>query len=293
MAAKKRGLGRGLGALIPGSETPETPDTPTTDEGNINTLPVRDIRPNPHQPRTVMDQEKLEELAASIREHGLIQPLIVTERGEGYMIIAGERRWRASQIAGLTDVPVVVKETTPQQMLELAIIENIQRADLNPLEEAFAYRQLMDEFDLTQEEVAQRVGKGRSTVANLVRLIALPEEIQQAVVDGDISGAHGRALLPLPTPEAQVAAMNQVIKLNLSVRQTEALVKNLMQESKPKPKPKKTLPPEMLHLQTEFEDSLGTRVNIEKGSGQSGKVVIHYYSNDDLQAIYDAIVGEQ
>lgn len=286
MTAKKRGLGRGLGALIPGESETTQPET------GILTVEVTSIQPNPHQPRSVMDEEKLDELAASIREHGLIQPLIVTKRPGGYILIAGERRWRASQLAGLTEVPVVVKETTPQEMLELAIIENIQRADLNALEEAYAYRQLMDEFGLTQEEVAKRVGKGRSTVANLVRLIGLPEPIQEAVINGRLSGAHARALLPLPTPEAQIAAMNQVLKLNLSVRQTETLVKNLLQEEKPKPKPKKTLPPELLHVQSQFQDSLGTRVNIETSGKKGGRVVIHYYSDEELQAIYDAIVGE-
>jgi ParB family chromosome partitioning protein len=216
--SKKRGLGRGLNALIPAAETPDS-------ETGLQLLPLAHIVPNPHQPRTVMNEEKLAELAASIKEHGLIQPLIVTQTGAGYTLIAGERRWRASQLAGLKEVPVVVKEATPQAMLELAIIENIQRADLNPLEEAYAYQQLTDEFGLTHELVAQRVGKGRSTITNLIRLLELPETIQQAVSDGRISGAHGRALLPLPTPEAQISAMNQIIRLNLSVRQTESLVK--------------------------------------------------------------------
>ncbi len=282
--SKKRGLGRGLGALIQTSETSEGT--------GLQTVPLSRIKPNPHQPRSVMDEEKLAELAASIKEHGLIQPLIVTQSGDGYTLIAGERRWRASQLAKLKEAPVVIKEATPQAMLELAIIENIQRADLNPLEEAYAYQQLMDEFDLTQEDVARRVGKGRSTVANLVRLLNLPQNIQQAVSDGRISGAHARALLPLPTPEAQTGAMNQIIRLNLSVRQTESLVKKLLTAEKPKPKPKKTLPAELAALQTQFEQSLGTNVNIQK-SGKGGKVVIHYYSDEELQNIYDAIVGDE
>jgi ParB family chromosome partitioning protein len=284
---KKRSLGRGLNALIPsGVET-----VTSTDEavGGVQTVPITAIQPNPHQPRTVMDAEKLAELTLSIKEHGLIQPLIVTHSGEQYTLIAGERRWRASQQAGLAEVPVIIKEATPQEMLELAIIENIQRADLNPLEEAHAYQQLIEEFGLIQEEVAKRVGKGRSTVANLVRLLNLPPNIQQAVADGEISGAHGRALLPLPTPEAQTAAMNQIIKHELNVRQTEALVKKLLAEQKPTPKSRPTLPPELADLQRQFADSLGTRVNIEK-SGQGGRVVIHYYNDEDLQAIYETIV---
>ncbi len=283
--SKKRGLGRGLGALIPG-------DKQLDDQtGGVRVVPVTSIQPNPHQPRSHMDSEKLAELAASISEHGLIQPLIVTARTGGYTLIAGERRWRAAQLAGFQEIPVIVKETTPQEMLELAIIENIQRADLNAIEEAVAYRQLIDEFGLTQEAVADRVGKGRSTVANLLRILNLPEPVQQAVLDGELSGAHARELLRLPTPEKQINAMRQIVKLHLSRRQTVTLVDNLLVEKKPAPKPKKTLPPELSALQTQFEQSLGTRVNIEKGS-KGGKVVIHYYSDEELQAIYDAIVGE-
>ncbi len=288
--SKKRGLGRGLGALIPG----DVSEIEQQQQTGLREIPITSIRPNPHQPRSVMDEEKLAELAVSIREHGLIQPLIVTESNGRYTLIAGERRWRAAQLAGLREVPVVVKEATPQAMLELAIIENIQRADLNPLEEAYAYQQLMEGFGLTQEEVSHRVGKGRSTVANLVRLINLPENIQQAVTDGIISGAHARALLPLPTPEMQTGAMNQIIKLSLSVRQTERLVKNLMAEKKPMPKQRKTLPAELAALESQFRDSLGTRVNIEQsGRGKGGRVIIHYYSDEELNSIYDAIIGEE
>lgn len=282
--SKKGGLGKGLSALIPTTGTPDN-------ETGLQLLVLARIVPNPHQPRTVMDEEKLAELAASIKEHGLIQPLIVTQTGNGYTLIAGERRWRAAQLAGLEEVPVVVKEATPQAMLEMAIIENIQRADLNPLEEAYAYQQLTDEFGLTHEQVAQRVSKGRSTITNLIRLLELPENIQQAVTDGRISGAHARALLPLPTPEAQTSAMNQIISLSLSVRQTESLVKKLLEAKKPKPKAKKNLPAELAALQTQFEQSLGTHVNIKKGP-KGGQVVIHFYSDEELQAIYDAIVGE-
>ena len=281
----KRALGRGIGSLIPTAQTEVATDS-------IRTLPVSAIQPNPHQPRTtVMDEEKLAELAASISKHGLIQPLIVTEQKGQFYLIAGERRWRAAQIAGLEEVPVVVKEATPQDMLELAIIENVQRADLNALEEAYAYQQLVEDFGMTQEEVAESVGKARSTVANLLRLLTLPQNIQQAVIDGEISGAHARALLPLPTPEMQTNAMKQVKELSLSVRQTERLVKNLMATEKPKAKPRKTLPPELLDLQNQFEQSLGTRVNITK-KRKGGQVIIDYYSDEELQTIYDVIVGD-
>ena len=284
MAAKRQVLGRGLDALIPGGDRPARGDA-------VRQVSIDQISPNPRQPRSVLDPDKLAELAASIKIHGLIQPLIVTETVEGFVLIAGERRWRASRLAGLEQVPVVVKETTPQDMLELALIENIQRADLNALEEAHAYRQLTEEFGLTHEAVADRVGKARTTVTNLLRLLALPPAIQAAVSEERISGAHARALLPLPTPEAQLAAMNQILKLNLSVRQTEALVAGLLADRRPEPRPRKQLPPELAVLQGRFEQALGTRVSIEQG-GKGGRVVIHYYSDEELNAIYEAITGE-
>ncbi len=345
---KKKGLNldRGIGSLIPTAraETEVSKDI-------IRTLAVADIQPNPHQPRTTeMDKEKLEELAASIDKHGLIQPLIVTEQKGQFYLIAGERRWRASQLANLEEVPVVIKEATPQDMLELAIIENVQRADLNALEEALAYQQLIEDFGMTQEQISQSVGKGRSTVANLLRLLTLPESIQQAVINGEISGAHARALLPLEAEAQQVQAMNQIINLRLSVRQTETLVKlqslkvnsdvregvllgqisfnhaqvledlptpemqtdvlkqiivhNLtLEETKliiarrltnraPKKKLKKTLSPALKDLQNQFEQSLGTQVTINK-KRKGGQVVIDYYSDEELQAIYDVIVGSE
>ena len=282
---KKRGLGRGLGSLIPGSETAVPSDS-------IRTLPITAIQPNPHQPRTTaLDEEKLAELARSIKEHGLIQPLIVTRQDSQFYLIAGERRWRACQLAGLHDVPVIIKEATPQDMLELAIIENVQRADLNALEEAYAYQQLIEEFGLTQEEVAQSVGKGRSTVANLLRLLDLSPDIQQAVLDDQISGRHARELLRLPTPEMQKNALKQILKLNLNVRQTEILIDNLLAERKPQPKQKQSLSPELKDLQNQFEHSLGTRVTINK-KRKGGQVVIHYYSDEELQTIYETIVGD-
>lgn len=289
--SKKRGLGRGLNALIPSEPEPSTIDADGEEAMGVRHLAISTISPNPLQPRTRFAEDSLAELAASIREHGLIQPLIVTQARDGYTLIAGERRWRAAQLANLTNVPVIIKEATPQEMLELALIENIQRADLNPLEEAFAYQQLIDEFNLTQDEVSKRVGKGRSTVANLLRLLSLPDNIKRAVTEEHISGAHARALLPLPTGEMQTAAMSQVMKLSLSVRQTETLVKNLLSEKRPTGEKKApTLPAELLSLQSEFEHRLGTRVAIQKGP-KGGRVVIYYYSDDDLQAVYEAIVG--
>jgi ParB family transcriptional regulator, chromosome partitioning protein len=288
---KKRGLGRGLGALIPTAD-PEQETAPAMPETGLTQVALAAIQPNPRQPRRHFDEAALAELAASIGEHGLIQPLIVQTEGNGrYTLIAGERRWRAAQLAGLTEVPVVVKDVSSQDMLELALIENIQRADLNPLEEALAYQQLMNEFGLTQERVAERVGKSRPAVANTVRLLDLPENIQAAVVDGKISGAHGRTLLPLPTGEMQTAVMNSVIQQELSVRQTEAIVRKLLTSEPPQPKATPAPAPELTALESQFRQSLGTRVNIEKGA-KGGKVVIHFYSDEELQAIYDAIVKE-
>lgn len=288
MSKRKSGLGpRGLGALIPGSDQPEE-----SSQTGVKLVPIKAITPNPRQPRTVMDDEKLAELSASIAQHGLIQPLIVTEENGRYILIAGERRWRASQQAGHTEVPVIVKEATPQAMLELALIENIQRADLNVLEEALAYQQLMDEFGLTQAETAERVGKARSTIANLVRILDLPEPVQQHILDGQISGRHARELLRLPNAEQQTMAANQIVKLGLSARQTVALVDSLLAEKKPQPKAKPPkLSPELTDLATQFEQTLGTRVNIEPSRKKGeGKVVIYYYSDEELDAIYQTVV---
>jgi len=259
--------------------------------GGVIQVPVSAVVPNPMQPRTRLDPEALEELAASIREHGLIQPLIVTQQGpERYQLIAGERRWQAARLAGLATVPAIVKEATPQQLLELALVENIQRADLNPLEEASAYRQLVDEFGLTQEQVADRVGKSRVAVTNTLRLLRLPSPAKQALADGTIHEGHARALLALPGPEAQEAALKTVVDKGLSVRQTEELVRRLLAEPTPK-KPKEPANPETEALETEFRESLGTKVNLYKSRKGRGRLVIHFYSEEELQAIYDAIVG--
>lgn len=284
--AKRRALGRGLNSLIPEGDPVKEP------QSGLSMVPLESISPNPHQPRGALDPEKLEELAASIREHGLIQPLIVTETSTGkYVLIAGERRWRAATLAGLSELPVVVKEATPQEMLELAIIENVQRDDLNAIEEAVAYQQLMDDFGMTQEEVAKRVGKSRPTVANLVRLLKLGADVQAAVVDGRISGAHARALLPLPTPESQRAVMQTIVKNDLSVRQVESLVKKMLAGTKPKQNRIRPMAAEMVALADEISQTLGTKVDIRHGA-KGGKVVIHYYSEEELQAIYESIVGE-
>ena len=279
---RRRGLGKGLEALIPTSDEPERV---------LPEVPVWAITPNPMQPRGGLDPQALEELASSIREHGLIQPLIVTLQGpERYQLIAGERRLQAARMAGLTTVPVIIKEATDQQILELALVENIQRADLNPLEEAAAFRQLVDEFGLTQEQIAGRVGKSRVAVTNTLRLLRLPAEVKQALTDGVIREGHARALLALPTPEAQLAAMKTVVSNALSVRQTEELVRRLMAEL-PSKAPKKVKSPETKALEQRLRDTLGTKVNLYRNPKGKGRVVIHFFSEEELQAIYDVIIG--
>jgi ParB family chromosome partitioning protein len=287
--AKRRGLGKGLDALIPsgatstvthwGSTEPEPPS-------GVDEIPVESIDPNPHQPRAPFDDEELEQLAASIREHGIIQPVIVSQSGERFQLIAGERRWRAARLAGLDAIPAIVKEATPQQMLELALVENLQRADLNVLEEAVAYRQLIDEFGLTQEQVAERVGKSRPAVANLVRLLALPRPIQAALLEERITEGHGRALLRLYSQEAQLAALETVLKRQLTVRQTEELVSRLLGSAKEVKR--RPLPPEIKSICDQLQQRLGTRVNITHGE-KGGRIVIHYFSDEELDAIVEQI----
>ncbi len=288
--SKRRGLGKGLGALIPSGD-PSKPASPEVRAGAIE-ISVDQISPNPHQPRQIFNEDELKELADSIAAHGLIQPLIVTQVGTSYQIIAGERRWRASRLAGLTTVPVIVKETTPQQMLELAIVENIQRADLNPLEEAHAYAQLMEEFGLTQEAVAERVGKSRTAVANTIRLLNLPDALKEALSEGDISEGHARALLSLKKERDQLNLLATVVGKGLNVRQTEALVRQILtgeQEAKPKRPP---LTPHDKAMLAKFESKLGTRVELSRSEEESGKLTIHFYSQEELQAIFNAILGK-
>ncbi|HSR29860.1 MAG TPA: ParB/RepB/Spo0J family partition protein [Anaerolineae bacterium] len=279
---RRSGLGKGLEALIPMADEPK---------GGVTQVSVSAISPNPMQPRTALNPEALAELASSVGEHGLIQPLIVTKQGpEQYQLIAGERRWQAARMAGMTTVPVIVKEATPQQVLELALVENIQRADLNPLEEASAFRQLVEEFGLTQEQVADRVGKSRVTVTNTMRLLRLPSVVKQALADGTIREGHARALLALPTPEAQAAALKTVVSKDLSVRQTEELVRRLLAEPQPKPAAQ-PVSPEIRALEEEFRDTLGTKVNLYRNRKGRGRLVIHFYSEEELQSIYDVIIG--
>lgn len=285
----ERGLGRGLGALIP------------PPSAGLRQLPVDAIVPNPQQPRTHFDAQELEELAQSIREHGVLQPILVSQQADGtFQLIAGERRWRAVQLAGLPSVPALVKEASPRASLELALVENIQRRDLNPLEEASAYRQLLDEHGLTQEQLAQRLGKSRVSVTNTLRLLQVPEAVREALADGSITEGHARAILTASGEQRRLAVLARVIEEQLSVRQTEALARELNAErptdadgaSTPGERAGRTesVDPDVARLEDAFRQALGTRVRLVRGRGGGGRLVIHFFSDDELQGLYEAIV---
>lgn len=275
---QKTGLGRGLGALIPGGDNMET-------ENGVTLVPVEQILPNPRQPRNMLHPEELGELTLSVREHGVLQPLIVTvgETAGQYILIAGERRLQAAKLAGLLTVPVLIRQATDQQRLELAIIENVQRSDLSPLEEAEAYRQLAEDFDLSHESIASRVGKSRVAVTNTLRLLRLPDSVKNALIENRLSEGHARALLALATPEAQTAALRTVLTQELNVRQTEELIRKLSGE-KTHQKMKPPVSPDIMALEERLRTSLGTKV-VLRSSRKGGTLTIHYYSNEELDAL--------
>lgn len=283
--AMRKGLGKGLGALI--GDYNEQPDAPS--EGAV-TLPLQKIEPNPLQPRKTFNPEELDSLADSIRMHGIIQPLTVRRLPSGfYQIIAGERRWRAARLAGLTDVPVVVIEADDKKAMELALIENLQRADLTPIEEARGYQQLIGEYGLTQEQVADRVSKSRPAVANAMRLLSLPDEILSMVESGKLTAGHARALLSIKDEHQQLAVAQKVVNLQLSVRQTEAMCKKLLKaEQKPEPKPVEV--DYLAECEKTLTRCLGRGVKIVSGK-RKGKIELEYYGQEDLQRLYEALSG--
>ncbi len=286
MSTKRGGLGKGLEALIPTGQVVSA--EPVSGSTGVMQVPVSQVSPNPRQPRTHFDSAELEELAASIREHGVIQPLIVSqkEKGAGYILIAGERRLQASIHAGLKNVPVIVRQTTDQERLVLALIENVQREDLNPLEEANAYQQLAEEFGLSHEEISSHVGKSRVAVTNTLRLLKLPKAVQTALVEEQITEGHARALLMLETPLAQTAAMHQVIARELSVRQTEEYIRRLKGE-KPAAKLKPAPLPDIVALEERLRSALGTKVNLRHSKKGKGTLTLHYYSDEELNSLLD------
>ncbi|GBC99229.1 putative chromosome-partitioning protein ParB [bacterium HR17] len=279
---RRRGLGRGLDALIPTERT--EPMTPTE---TVTMVPVHLIQPNPFQPRQEFRDDELEVLAASIKAHGVLQPVVVRLKDGRYELIAGERRWRAAQRAGLTEIPTVVRQCSDEEMLALALIENLQREDLNPLEEAHAYRALIEQFGFTQEEVARRVGKSRAAVANTLRLLHLPEPIKNALREGVITEGHARALLGAPDEGVMVEAFQTVVRHHLSVRQTEALVRRLTRPHRRRAE----LDPHILALQSLLEERLQTPVRLRRGR-KGGVLEIRYFSDDELTALVQRLVGE-
>jgi ParB family chromosome partitioning protein len=286
--AQRTGLGKGLESLIPtgGKNAPAV--STGTGVGDVQQVAVDAIQPNPRQPRIHFKEEELAELAASIREHGVIQPLIVTPKSDGtFTLIAGERRWQAAEKAGLRTVPVITRQANNQELLEIALIENVQRSDLNSLEEAEAYRQLVEEFGLSHEAVAKRVGKSRVAVTNTLRLLGLPDVVKQALVDGKIMEGHARALLALSTQKAQASAMQTVINLSLSVRQTEELVRKLAGQKPIKAK-KPAKSADVRDVEKRLQHSLGTKVALKHGK-KGGTVTIYYYSGEELDALLEKL----
>jgi ParB family chromosome partitioning protein len=277
---RQQGLGRGLAALIPQRANPS---------GSVE-IPISRVRPNPHQPRQRIGQAELETLAASIVEHGVLQPILVTETIDGYQLVAGERRLRASQLAGLERIPAIIRQLADRDQLEIALVENLQREDLGPLEEAHAFRSLVNDFGMSQEDIAARVGRARSTIANTLRLLDLDQGVQAALVDGSISEGHARALGGL-TPDQQARVVGTVVDQQLSVRQTEELVRRLREPRRivaDQASPR--LEPELERVEEDLRRALGTKVTVAR-SRRGGKIVIEYYSDEELTQLYDRLIG--
>ncbi len=287
MAVKRTGLGKGLDSMIPPKATSKAAkekvmETSPTGE---TILKINEVEPNKKQPRKSFNEEALQELSDSIKQHGIVQPLVVAKQKDYYEIIAGERRWRAAKIAGLKEVPVVIKDYSPQEIMEVALIENIQREDLNPVEEAKAYQNLIKEYNLKQEEVAERVSKSRSAITNSLRLLKLNDQVLDLLIDESISSGHARAMLALEEPDQQLAVAEKIMKEHLSVRETEKLVKSINQPTKKTSK--KALKNDFVYkdMEEQLKQKIGTKVKINRKSENKGKIEIEYYSQDDLEKI--------
>ncbi len=288
----RRALGKGLTALLPTRPTAQPPVEITHSGEEVAQLPIELIEPNPLQPRRVFHQDRIEELAQSIRANGIIQPLVVRRHAERYQLVAGERRWRAAKIAGVARVPVVVQEIPDDRLLEITLIENIQREDLNPIEAAQAFDRLCRELHLNHEEVGQRTGKDRSTIANLIRLLQLPPDLQQLIAERRLSAGHARCLLTLPTAELQREVAEKSVAQGWSVRQVERLTQRMMEDRKPKNVDEAKADPNVKAAIEQLERVLGTKVRIIERARQKGRIEIDYYSPEDLDRIYSAIVGD-
>lgn len=289
-AARKRGLGQGLNALI--SDELEDKIVEQNKHGILK-VQINKVEPNPNQPRKAFDEDALEDLADSIKQFGIIQPLLVSNKESHYEIVAGERRWRAAKKAGLKEVPVIIKKFTPEVILEVSLIENIQRENLNAIEEAIAYQRLIEEFDLKQDEIAEKVSKSRSAIANTLRLLNLTEEVQQMVIDEMISSGHARTLLAITDKKVQGEIAAKVFDEKLSVRDTEKLVKAFLNPAKTKEKKSviQELDPVYKQLEEDMKKLLGTKVSIRKKNDKVGKIEIEYYSKDELDRILELING--
>ena len=280
----KSKMGRGLGALFEPSIS-ENADS-------VETLRITQVEPNRNQPRRSFDDDKIDELAESIKEHGIIQPIIVVKNGEMYRIVAGERRWRAAKKLGLKEVPVVIRNYSEFEIAQIALIENLQRENLNPIEEAIGYQTLMSKYDMTQEDVSNKLGKSRSAVANSVRLLSLDEPIQQKLISGEITSGHARALLSISSPKIRLAVLESIIEKNLNVRQTESLAKQL-EKSKPRKKNpiiNEQVKAQLEELENRLSSHLGTKVTLSHNA-KKGKIEIEYYGNDDLERILGIITN--
>lgn len=291
MAAKGRGLGKGLDALIPSAQVPkktrEGAVENTGDKGQETLVKITKVEPNREQPRKNFDEDALQELADSIKQFGLLQPILVQDRQTYYEIIAGERRWRAAKLAGLKEVPVIIKSFSEQEIVEISLIENIQREDLNPIEEALAYKRLLSEFHLTQDEVAERVSKSRTTVTNSMRLLKLDERVQQMIIDDMITTGHARALIGIEDKNVQYELAQKIFDEKLNVREVEKLVKNI-QSPKPKKEPKKvneSLELVYRDIEERLKQALGTKVSIQPRENGAGKMEIEFFSHEELERI--------
>jgi len=280
--AQRQALGRGLEALIPGAGT---------EEPGIRQIPLDAIRSSPNQPRKLFDDSKLKELAASIRSHGVLAPVLLRQTEDGYELVAGERRFRAAQMAGIQSIPAIIKEVSNSEMLELALIENIQREDLNPIEEAEVYRRLTEEFGLSQEEVARRVGRDRSSVANALRLLRLPARIQQDLMAGALTAGHARALLALEAASEQLRLREQIVKRGLTVRAAESLIRRLKARPVSQRVQGGRLSPHLSALEDRLRQHLVTKVAVVP-AGRGGRIELHYFSDEDLTRLVEAICGE-
>lgn len=299
MAVKRSGLGKGLDSLIPDKAVNKSATTgkkeekseKKVNESGEQLIPINQVEPNREQPRKEFDEDALLELADSIKQYGILQPLIVQKRKDYYEIIAGERRWRAAKKAGLKEVPVIIREYTDQQVVEISLIENIQRENLNPIEEAMAFKKLLEEFNLKQDEVAERVSKSRTAVTNSMRLLKLDERVQQMIIDDMISTGHARALLAIDDKDEQYNLANRIFDEKLSVRDTEKLVKEIKNPKKPKEKVKTVNDFIYKDLANKMKEVMGTKVSIaSKGNGK-GKIEIEYYSDEELERMFDMIMS--